>query len=59
VLVGVFLAFLIGSVIGAAGVVSRRLRMSSAIAFGPSMLVACWLVLAVPQLVRWLTPGVL
>lgn len=57
-LIGVFLAFLLGSLAGLVGVAVRRLRLTSHIAFGPAMMVACWLVLAVPELAGAGPPGV-
>lgn len=57
VLVGVFLAFVFGSLIGLVGMVGGRLRLSSSIAFGPALLAGCWLVLAVPGVLRLVDPG--
>lgn len=57
VLLGVFLAFAIGSVVGLAGVVTRRFGLRSAMAFGPALLAGCWLVLAVPGLLGWFSVG--
>lgn len=48
VVVGVFLAFVIGSLIGLAGMLTRRLTLTSSIAFGPALLIGCWLTLVVP-----------
>ncbi len=42
---GFGLAFVLGAVVGLAGIVVGRLGLKSAIPFGPSMLAACWLVL--------------
>ncbi len=49
-LLAVTLAFVLGAAIAAAGLVSRRLTMTSAIPFGPCLLAGAWLVLAVPAL---------
>lgn len=57
VLLGVFLAFAIGALVGLAGVVTRRFALRSALPFGPALLAGCWLVLAVPGLLRWVSPG--
>ena len=48
VFLGVLLAFVIGSVVGLVGILVGRLTLKSATPFGPSMLLGCWLVLAVP-----------
>ncbi|GAA2012921.1 prepilin peptidase [Nakamurella flavida] len=45
---GVVLAFVTGSVVSLLGLLSRRMTMRSALAFGPHLLAGCWLVLAVP-----------
>ncbi len=50
-LLAVALAFVLGAVIAAAGLVSRRLTMTSAIPFGPCLLAGAWLVTALPQVV--------
>lgn len=42
------LAFGLGAVVALAGLVTRRLSLGSAIAFGPCLLAGCWLVLAWP-----------
>ncbi len=42
------LAFVIGALIAIAGLATRRLALTSAIPFGPCLLAACWLVLALP-----------
>lgn len=47
----VLIAFVLGAVIAVAGMVSRRLTLTSAIPFGPCLLAGCWLVLALPSLV--------
>lgn len=57
VLLGLFVGFLAGSLVGLTGVVTRRLALRSAIPFGPALLLGCWLVLAVPQLSGWVSPG--
>lgn len=59
VVLGVFLAFAFGSLVGLVGIATRRLALRSSIAFGPSMLLGCWLVCAVPQLTAMVTarPG--
>jgi len=44
-------AFVLGAVVALLGLLTRRLSLTSAIAFGPFLLVACWLVLALPELV--------
>lgn len=49
-LLAVTLAFVLGAVIAAAGVLSRRLTMTSAIPFGPCLVAGAWLVLALPVL---------
>jgi leader peptidase (prepilin peptidase)/N-methyltransferase len=53
VILGLFIGFLAGSLVGLAGVVTRRFGLRSAIAFGPALLLGCWLVLAVPSLPVW------
>ncbi|WP_111765206.1 prepilin peptidase [Nakamurella deserti] len=53
VLLGMFGGFLAGSLVGLAGVVTRRFGLRSAIAFGPALLLGCWVVLAVPSLPAW------
>lgn len=57
VLLGVFLAFLIGSLVGLAGVLTRRAGLGSALPFGPALLAGCWAVLAVPGLAAWFSAG--
>jgi len=47
----VLLAFVLGAVVAVAGLVFRRLTLTSAIAFGPFLLAGTWLVLAIPALV--------
>ena len=47
----VIIAFILGALIALVGMLSRRLSMSSAIAFGPFLLAGCWLVLVFPGLV--------
>jgi len=47
----VLLAFVLGAVVALAGMLLRRLTLTSAIAFGPFLLAGSWLVLAVPALV--------
>lgn len=42
------LAFTIGALVALAGLVTRRLSLGSAIAFGPCLLAGCWLVLTWP-----------
>ncbi len=54
--IAVFLAFVIGSVAGIAGMATRRLNLRSALPFGPALLAGCWLVLAVPGLLGWFSP---
>ena len=46
----VLLAFVLGAVVALAGMLLRRLTLTSAIAFGPFLLAGCWLVLAIPGL---------
>lgn len=48
-LVGTFAAFVLGALAGLVGLATRRLGRRSSIAFGPAMLLGCWLVLAVPS----------
>ena len=50
-LLAVTLAFVLGAAIAAAGLVSRRLTMTSAIPFGPCLLAGAWLVTALPEIV--------
>ena len=45
------IAFVLGAVVAVLGLLTRRLSMTSAIAFGPFLLAGCWLVLAFPDLV--------
>ncbi len=47
-LLGVFLGFFLGAVTAAIGIALRRWTLSSAIPFGPALLLGTWLVLAVP-----------
>jgi len=47
----VLLAFVLGAVVALAGMLLRRLTLTSAIAFGPFLLAGSWLVLAIPALV--------
>jgi len=47
----VLVAFVLGAVVALAGMLLRRLTLTSAIAFGPFLLVGCWLVLVIPALV--------
>jgi leader peptidase (prepilin peptidase)/N-methyltransferase len=49
-LVGTFLAFVLGAVVGLVGVLSRRMTLKSALPFGPCLLLGCWLTLAIPSL---------
>lgn len=48
VAVAILGAFVLGAVVSVAGISAGRLRASSAIAFGPFLLLGCWLVLAFP-----------
>ncbi len=48
VVVGLAIAFVIGSVVALAGVATRRLRLNSAIPLGPYLLFGCWSVLLFP-----------
>jgi leader peptidase (prepilin peptidase)/N-methyltransferase len=57
VLVGLFGGFLAGSLVGLAGVVTRRAGLRSAIPFGPALLLGCWLVISVPGLLDRFSPG--
>ncbi|MGS0687827.1 prepilin peptidase [Nakamurella sp. GG22] len=50
-LLAVTLAFVLGAAVAAAGLISRRLTMTSAIPFGPCLLAGAWLVTAVPAVV--------
>ncbi|MBM9466987.1 prepilin peptidase [Nakamurella leprariae] len=49
-LLGVVLGFVLGAAVAVGGVLLRRWRMGSAIAFGPWLLAGTWLVLAFPAL---------
>ena len=44
----VVIAFVLGALVAALGMLSRRLSLTSAIPFGPFLLAGCWLVLASP-----------
>jgi leader peptidase (prepilin peptidase)/N-methyltransferase len=48
------IAFVLGALVAIAGLLSRRLTLTSAIPFGPCLLAGCWLVLAVPALTTWI-----
>ncbi len=50
-LLAITLAFVFGAVVAIAGLLTRRLTLTSAIPFGPFLLAGSWLVLAVPSLV--------
>ena len=45
---GVVLAFVSGAVVSLAGLLTGRMTMRSALAFGPHLLAGCWLALAIP-----------
>jgi leader peptidase (prepilin peptidase)/N-methyltransferase len=49
-LTGTFAAFVLGAIAGIVGLATRRVGLRSSIAFGPAMLLGCWLVLALPAL---------
>ncbi len=51
VVVGLVVAFLLGSLVSVGGIAARRLTVRSAIPLGPYLLVGCWLVLLFPALV--------
>lgn len=57
VLIGLLLAFGTGSVVALVGLVTRRLRLASAIPLGPYLLFGCWVVLLFPNLAgsSWLS----
>lgn len=46
--VAVGLAFVLGALVAVAGLLLRRVTLSSAIPFGPFLLAGCWLALALP-----------
>ena len=46
--VAIGLAFVLGALVAVAGLLSRRVTLSSAIPFGPFLLAGCWLALALP-----------
>lgn len=48
VLIGLLLAFGTGSLVALLGLVTRRLRLTSAIPLGPYLLFGCWVVLLFP-----------
>ncbi len=50
VVVGLAVAFGLGSVVALAGIVTRRLELRSAIPLGPYLLFGCWSVLLLPAL---------
>lgn len=47
----VVIAFVLGALVAALGMGSRRLGLTSAIPFGPFLLAGCWLILVFPGLV--------
>lgn len=50
-LLAVVIAFVLSALVALAGLVLRRLTLTSAIPFGPFLLAGCWLVLVFPGLV--------
>ncbi len=50
VIVAVMAAFVLAALVSLVGIATRRLRASSTIAFGPFLLLGCWLVLVLPGL---------
>jgi leader peptidase (prepilin peptidase)/N-methyltransferase len=50
-MLAVVLAFVLGALVALAGMLIRRLTLTSAIAFGPYLVAGSWLVLALPGLV--------
>lgn len=52
---GLLLAFVLGALVSVLGLLTRRLRLSSAIPFGPFLLAGAWLVLTFPGMVSLVT----